>query len=65
MAEEAEKFIAANKDRPFFLNYWAFSVHSPWMAKESYMAEAAQRADPNSPQRNPMYAGMLRSWTTR
>lgn len=29
MAEEAEKFITANKDRPFFLNYWAFSVHSP------------------------------------
>lgn len=61
MAEEAEKFIAINKDRPFFLNYWAFSVHSPWMAKDDYTAEAAQRVDPNSPQRNAMYAGMLRS----
>ena len=61
MAEEAEKFIAANKDRPFFLNYWAFSVHSPWMAKDDYTAEAAARADKNAPQRNPMYAGMLRS----
>lgn len=61
MAEEAEKFIATNKDRPFFLNYWAFSVHSPWMAKDDYTAEAAQRVDPNSPQRNAMYAGMLRS----
>lgn len=29
MAQEAIKFIRANKDRPFYLNYWAFSVHSP------------------------------------
>lgn len=61
MAEEAEKFIAANKGQPFFLNYWAFSVHSPWMAKEDYTAEAAARVDKSAPQRNPMYAGMLRS----
>ncbi len=61
MAEEAEKFIAANKDRPFFLNYWAFSVHSPWMAKDDYTADAAKRATPDAPQRNPMYAGMIRS----
>lgn len=61
MAEEAEKFIAANKERPFLLNYWAFSVHSPWMAKDDYTAEAAQRVDKNAAQRNPMYAGMLRS----
>ena len=61
MAEEAEKFINANKDRPFFLNYWAFSVHSPWMTKEDYITEAAKRMDKNAPQRNPMYAGMLRS----
>ncbi len=61
MAEEAEKFIAANKGRPFFLNYWAFSVHSPWMAKDDYIADAAKRATPDAPQRNPMYAGMIRS----
>ncbi len=61
IAEEAVKFIAVNKDRPFFLNYWAFSVHSPLMAKEEYITEAAKRADANSPQRNPMYAGMVRS----
>ena len=61
MAEEAEKFIAANHDRPFFLNYWAFSVHSPWMAKEEYIAEATLRANQNAPQRNAVYAGMVRS----
>ena len=26
MADEAAKFLHANKDRPFFLNYWAFSA---------------------------------------
>jgi len=61
MAAEAVKFIAANKNRPFFLNYWAFSVHSPWMGKADFIAEAAKRADPKSPQRNPVYAAMIRS----
>ena len=61
MAEEAVKFLRENKDRPFLLNYWAFSVHSPWMAKETYIADAAKQVDPKSGQRNPMYAGMVRS----
>ncbi len=61
MAAEAAKFIAANKNRPFFLNYWAFSVHSPWMGKADYIAQAAKRAAPKSPQRNPVYAAMIRS----
>lgn len=61
MAEEAVKFMQENRDRPFFLNYWAFSVHSPWMAKADYIKEAAQHAAPTSGQCNPMYAGMIRS----
>ena len=61
MAEEAVKFMRESKDQPFFLNYWAFSVHSPWMSKVDYADEAALRVDPKSGQRNPMYAGMVRS----
>jgi arylsulfatase A-like enzyme len=61
MALEAEKFIAAHKTKPFFLNYWAFSVHGPWMAKEDYVADAEQRVDKAKPQQNAMYAGMLKS----
>ena len=61
MADEAVKFMRANKARPFFLNYWAFSVHSPWMTKDDYIAEAVGRADPKAAQRNPVYAGMIRS----
>jgi arylsulfatase A-like enzyme len=61
MAAEAELFIAKHKDRPFFLNYWAFSVHGPWMAKRDYVAEAANRVDKAADQRNAMYAAMVRS----
>ena len=31
MAEEAVAFLEEHKDEPFFLNYWMFSVHAPWM----------------------------------
>jgi arylsulfatase A-like enzyme len=61
MALEAEKFISDNKEHPFFLNYWAFSVHSPWMAKEEYVNDASSRVDQTAEQRNAMYAAMLRS----
>jgi arylsulfatase A-like enzyme len=61
MAREAVSFIRANKDRPFFLNYWAFSVHSPWQGVpelvEKYAAKA--KADPENPQRNPIMGAMI------
>lgn len=64
MAEEAVKFIEANKDQPFFLNYWAFSVHSPFVAKpeliEKYR-EKAKSLPPDAPHRNPLYAAMVQS----
>ena len=59
VADEAVKFIAQHKDRPFFLNYWAFEVHSPWQAKEKQIDKYRAKASPTSLQRNPVYAGML------
>lgn len=61
MSREAAKFIAVHKDHPFFLNYWMFSVHSPWMAKPELVEKYRKSADPKSPQRNPVYAGMVQS----
>lgn len=61
MAQEAVQYIEQHKDEPFFLNYWSFSVHSPWMAKGDLTADYAQRVDPTSPQRNAMYAAMIES----
>ncbi len=61
MADEAVRFIRANKDRPFFLNYWAFQVHSPWEAKPEQIEKYEARAQPGDLQRNPVYAGMVES----
>ena len=62
MADEAVKFIHANKDRPFLLNYWAFSVHSPYFAKEELLEKYRAKAKgfpADAAQRNPIYAGMV------
>lgn len=61
MAREAAQFIHAHRDRPFLLNYWAFSVHAPYDAKKSLVDEYRESADPQSPQRNPLYAAMVQS----
>jgi len=61
MSKEAAKFVAAHKDRPFYLNYWAFSVHSPWNARADYIAHFKAKADPRNPQHNPLYAAMVKS----
>ncbi|HEX8325773.1 MAG TPA: sulfatase [Tepidisphaeraceae bacterium] len=61
MAAEATKFIRANKDKPFFLNYWSFSVHGPWAGKPEYIAKYKAKADPNNPQHNPVYGAMVQS----
>ncbi|MDO8545286.1 MAG: sulfatase [Opitutaceae bacterium] len=64
MAREAIKFIRAHKDESFYINYWAFSVHSPFDAKkelvEKYRAKAA-RLPAGSPQRNPVFGAMVQS----
>jgi arylsulfatase A-like enzyme len=61
MASEAAKFLKENKDRPFFMTYWCFSVHSPWDAKKEYVEKYRAKADPKNAQRNPLYAAMVRS----
>ncbi len=61
MAQEARSFIIKNQDRPFFLNYWAFSIHSPWSGKKELTENYALKVDPLSPQRNPVYAAMVHS----
>jgi len=60
-AAEAEKFIEASKDRPFFLNLWCYGVHGPWGHKEAYTAEFATTTDLRGVQGNPIMASMLRS----
>jgi len=61
MAEEAVAFINRNRDRPFFLNYWAFSVHAPFDGKRKLIEKYEAKADPNDPQRVPVYGAMVES----
>jgi arylsulfatase A-like enzyme len=61
MSKEAAKYIAAHKDQPFYLNYWAFSVHSPWNARQDYIEHFKAKADAKNPQHNPLYAAMVKS----
>ncbi|MFT5094343.1 MAG: arylsulfatase A-like enzyme [Porticoccaceae bacterium] len=61
MAKEAVGFMERNRDKPFFLNYWMFSVHAPFDAKRSLIDEYRKKIDPSDPQRSPTYAAMVES----
>ncbi len=61
MSAEAAKYIREHKDKPFYLNYWAFSVHGPWNARGDYIEHFKTKVDVKNPQHNPLYAAMVRS----
>lgn len=61
MANEAVAFMERHRDRPFFLNYWMFSVHAPFDAKQSLIDKYQKKINPKDPQRSPTYAAMIES----
>lgn len=61
MGDEAVAWMEKNKDRPFFLNYWQFSVHAPFDAKKSLVEKYRALVDPADSQRSPTYAAMVES----
>ncbi len=61
MAKEAVAWMEQHKDRPFYLNYWMFSVHAPFDAKKALIEKHRARANPADPQRSPTYAAMIES----
>lgn len=61
MAEEAVAWMERQKDKPFFLNYWMFSVHAPFDAKKQLIEKHRARIDPADGQRSPTYAAMVES----
>jgi arylsulfatase A-like enzyme len=61
MAKEAVAFLEQHRDRPFYLNYWMFSVHAPFDAKKALIAKYRARVNPADPQRCPTYAAMVES----
>lgn len=61
LADEAIKFIEANKGRPFFLNLWNYGVHGPWGHKEEYTRIFAEKKPADGELGNPIMASMMRS----
>lgn len=64
LAEEVVRFIRQHRNEPFFVNYWCYSVHSPWDARKELVEKYRARVDPQNPQRNPLYAAMVESLDT-
>lgn len=60
-ATEAVAFINANRNKPFFLNYWQWSVHSPHEAKPSLIQYYQQREAMLQTGLSPTYAAMVHS----
>jgi arylsulfatase A-like enzyme len=62
MAEEAIKWMdSVDKDKPFYMNYWQFSVHAPFNAKEQLIKKYRKKIDPESTQKSATYAAMVHS----
>lgn len=60
LTTEAERFIDANKSRPFFLYFAHYAVHIPLMAKPEVIAKYPAGGKPGT-QNNPVYAAMVES----
>jgi arylsulfatase A len=58
-ADEAVRFIAENKDRPFFLHMCPYAVHTPLEGKPELIAKYQKKTPTN--QSNAVYAAMIES----
>ncbi len=61
LTNEAIAFVAANKDRPFFLYLAHYAVHIPLQAKPDPLARFQAKPAGNSLQHNAIYAAVLAS----
>lgn len=57
LADEAIAFVKQNRDRPFFLNWWPYSVHYPMQARDKLIAKYRERQGPGI--KDPVYAAMI------
>ncbi len=61
LCQEAEKFMEANRDKPFFLYLSEFAVHTPLQAEQDVAEKYAAKADLLNYQHNATYAAMVES----
>jgi len=60
LTDDAIRFIETNRDKPFYLNFAHYAVHSPLEAKRELMDLAGERPGADG-QSNIVYAAMLKS----
>lgn len=62
MADEAVSWLRnVDKSKPFFMNYWQFSVHAPFNAKETLKKYYSSKVDLTDLQHSSTYAAMVHS----
>lgn len=59
LAREAAAYMEANKDRPFLLAMWNYTVHSPLETTEELTEKYKTRKKAGKKVGNPVYAGMV------
>lgn len=61
LANEARDWLTnLDPDRPFFMNFWAFSVHSPFEANREMVEYFTTKRNPLHSQRSATYAAMVK-----
>jgi arylsulfatase A-like enzyme len=61
LTEEALKFIETNRNRPFFLHFSHYTVHTPIQAKKEVIAKYRARGLPATGATNATFAAMVES----
>ena len=64
MSEEAVAWMEKQKDHPFFMNYWQFSVHAPFNAKANLIEKYRGTINTNDAQHSPTTPPWSSPWTT-
>lgn len=66
LAEESIKWIKSAKDSgsPFYLNFWHYAVHGPWIAKKDLLPKYLSKTDPRGLQGCAEMGTMLESMDT-
>jgi|TARA_B110000902_G_scaffold205655_1_gene234099 arylsulfatase A-like enzyme len=59
LAKEAANYIKSHKEKPFFLNFWLYNVHTPLQAKKEKIDKYKALVNSDKLQSNPVYAAMV------
>jgi len=59
LVDSAVAFMKKNKAKPFFLNFWNFSVHAPYQGKEKQIEKYKKKVDRKDPQNCPTMGSMI------